>query len=50
MATKEVRFDLYCRSCVNKDTPEKDEPCSECLSQGWNDDSRKPIRYTPKPS
>jgi hypothetical protein len=43
--TKEVLFSLWCSSCKHKDTNETDDPCNECLAQGWNIDSTKPIFY-----
>lgn len=45
MSIKEVRFDQYCPSCVHYQKSEAEDPCYECLDQGWNDDSRKPINY-----
>lgn len=43
--TKEVYFNKYCRICKNWNVKETDDPCNECLTQGWNVDSRKPINY-----
>ena len=43
--TKEVNYNKYCRTCKYRSTKETDDPCNECLTQGWNVDSRKPIRY-----
>lgn len=45
---KEVRFDLYCSKCLNETLSEHEDPCDECLAQGWNDESHKPIRFKPK--
>lgn len=45
MATKEVRFDEYCKLCKNYEKSESEDPCWDCLNQGWNDDSHKPIRF-----
>ena len=42
---KEVRYDLYCRTCKHKDTPQADDPCDECLSTPMNDGSVKPVNY-----
>lgn len=42
---KEVRFDLYCEKCKHWSTDEKNEPCSECLDQAFNDASEKPINF-----
>lgn len=45
MATKEVWFDVYCQQCKNYEKSESEDPCWECLNQGWNEDSHKPIRF-----
>lgn len=45
MATKEVRFDLYCKDCVHLSKREGEDPCNDCLGQGWNEDSHKPIHF-----
>lgn len=50
MATKEVYFNEYCKKCIHSDNAETDDPCNECLAQGWNDDSHKPIRFKEKES
>ena len=46
--TKEVRFDLYCKKCKHWNLEGYLEPCNECLTQGWNIDSHKPIRFEEK--
>lgn len=43
--TKEVYFDVYCSKCQHKDTNETEEPCNECLAQGFNLDSHKPVYF-----
>lgn len=43
--TKEVRFDKYCRICKHRNVNETDDPCNECLTTGFNIDSRKPIKF-----
>lgn len=45
MNTKEVRFDVYCKTCKNYEKRESEDPCFDCLNQGWNEDSHKPIYY-----
>ena len=42
---KEVRFDLYCYKCKHYDKSEAEDPCWDCLNQGWNEDSHKPILF-----
>lgn len=48
MATKEVRFDEYCPKCVNYEKSESEDPCWDCLNQGWNYDSHKPLYFEEK--
>lgn len=43
--TKEVRFDVYCKTCEHYNKSEADDPCFDCLDQGWNTNSHKPIFY-----
>ena len=42
---KEVRFDMYCKTCKFHDTPEAEDPCDECLNYGSNEDSHKPVNW-----
>ena len=46
--TKEVDFRLYCPMCKHYECKAEDEPCNECLTQGFNYGSRKPINYKEK--
>lgn len=48
MSTKEVRFDEYCIKCKYYDKSEAEDPCWDCLNQGWNIDSHKPIYWEEK--
>jgi len=50
MSIKEVRFDQYCKDCQHCDLKETEDPCDECLTRGWNEDSRKPINFKKKDS
>ena len=43
--TKEVRFDEYCSKCKHWEKSEADDPCFDCLDQGWNTNSHKPIYF-----
>lgn len=45
MSTKEVRFDEYCIKCKHYDKSEAEDPCWDCLNQGWNIDSHKPVYW-----
>ena len=46
--TKFVDFNKYCRKCKHRDKHESEDPCWDCLDQGWNEDSHKPIRFEEK--
>lgn len=48
MSIKEVRFDQYCPKCENWEKSEAEDPCYDCLNQGWNDESHKPIMFKEK--
>ena len=48
MGQKEVWFYEYCKKCVNYEKSEAEDPCWDCLNQGWNYDSHKPINYEEK--
>ena len=43
--TKEVRFDLYCKTCAHKDLKEDEKPCDDCLQHPANLNSHKPVRW-----
>ena len=43
--TKEAYYYQYCKTCKYRDEVETNDPCNECLTQGYNIDSHKPIRY-----
>lgn len=45
---KEVYFDVYCKTCEHEKLTERDEPCNECLAQGVNYQSHKPIKWKEK--
>lgn len=42
---KEVYFDQYCKTCKHKNLKEHEEPCAECLDEGANQNSHKPVRW-----
>lgn len=46
--TKEVYFHEYCPTCKHHDKEESEDPCWDCLDQGWNEDSHKPIKWEEK--
>lgn len=43
---REVDFEKYCKTCVDEDTDEVKDPCNECLSHPYNEQSAKPIHYS----
>ena len=45
---KEVYFNKYCNTCVNKDTKEIEDPCYDCLNEPGNVDSHKPVHWEEK--
>lgn len=45
---KIVDFSEYCKTCVNKDKKETEEPCYDCLMEGENVNSHKPVKYEEK--
>lgn len=42
---KEVDFFQYCPTCKHKDINEVEDPCNECMDEGWNVESHKPVRW-----
>jgi len=42
---KEVDFRVYCPVCKHYELEETKDPCNECLAQGWNIESHKPIHF-----
>lgn len=48
MAIKIVEFDKWCYKCNYFEKREDEDPCCDCLNQGWNEDSHKPIRFKEK--
>lgn len=43
--TKEVLYINWCPKCEYYTKSEILDPCNECLTQGWNIDSHKPINF-----
>lgn len=43
--THEVAYFLYCLKCKYRDLEEQKDPCHDCLNQGYNWNSRKPIHF-----
>lgn len=42
---KEVRFDIYCKTCKHWELPDEEDPCNECLAIPANNNSHKPVCY-----
>jgi len=45
---KEVYFAQYCSKCKFGPLEEHQDPCDDCIEQGWNENSHKPIKFEPK--
>lgn len=45
---REVRFDIYCKTCASEKVKETDDPCNECLSNPSNFNSEKPVNWKEK--
>jgi len=43
--TKEVYFNVYCKTCKYQPKAEHEDPCHDCLSTPANINSHKPINY-----
>lgn len=48
MAKKEVRFDLFCKSCKYQTNKEDEFPCDECLNHFYNYYSPRPVLWKEK--
>lgn len=46
--TKEVLYSEYCVKCKHENLVETEDPCNECLTHGWNENSHKPIKFEEK--
>lgn len=46
--TKEVDFLTYCPKCKHYNKLDYEEPCNECLKQGFMIDSHKPLNFKQK--
>lgn len=44
---KEVRFDVWCPSCIYMDVDDISgkDPCNECLAESARKDTTKPLKY-----
>ena len=42
---KEVRYDLYCKTCKHNDVDDYDEPCFSCLDEPVREYSHKPVNW-----
>lgn len=45
---KEVYFHEYCQKCKNRNVPDTEEPCDECLSEPINMYTHEPVKYEKK--
>lgn len=46
--TKEVYFNEWCPKCKHEKLNETEDPCNDCLAQGFNFDSHKPVMFKEK--
>lgn len=46
--TKEVYFNIYCPQCVHYSKAESEDPCWDCLENGYNFDSHRPVKFKNK--
>ena len=42
-------FAKYCKTCVNYDKEDIDDPCNECMAEPKNLYSHKPVEYVEDP-
>ena len=42
---KEVRYDIYCKSCEFFTCSASNDPCNECLGRPSNQDSKVPVNF-----
>lgn len=45
---KEVNFYQYCKTCKHEKLKGRDDPCNECLEEGMNKHSHKPVNWEKK--
>ena len=45
---KEVRFDIYCKTCEHEKLDGFKEPCNECLEFGMNEGTDRPVLWEEK--
>lgn len=43
--TKEALYGKYCVKCKHHKLEGWRDPCNDCLNQGWNIDSHKPVFF-----
>lgn len=44
----EVNFEKYCKTCEHRNLGEKLDPCNDCLAEGANVNSEKPVYWKEK--
>ena len=42
---KEVDFEQYCKQCKYAGLKENEDPCWDCLTEGVNENSHKPVYF-----
>ena len=48
LSTKIVNFKKYCPLCEHEKVKETQDPCNDCLAQGGNYNTEKPIHFKEK--
>lgn len=43
--TKECLFETYCKTCKHFEKEDWVDPCNDCLSEPYNIDSYRPVKY-----
>lgn len=42
---KPVEWGEYCKSCINRNKTEEEDPCFDCLNEFSNTDTHRPVYY-----
>ena len=45
---REVDFFTHCQTCKSETVAENMSPCDECLEEGINEGTDKPVKWKPK--
>lgn len=42
---KEVEYAVYCSKCKHRNKKENEDPCWDCLTESFNENSHKPTYF-----